>query len=48
MAEQDKAPIRVTCERRNRELDPQPVWRGNVQCIHIEPPYGNRFNSNIQ
>ncbi len=24
----DKAPIRLACERRNRELDPQLVWRG--------------------
>ena len=28
MAEEDKAPIRVAYERRNRELDPQLVWRG--------------------
>ncbi|MCY4592262.1 MAG: site-specific DNA-methyltransferase [Alphaproteobacteria bacterium] len=28
MAEKDKAPIRVAYERRNRDLDPQLVWRG--------------------
>ena len=28
MAEEDKAPIRVAYERRNRDLDPQFVWRG--------------------
>ena len=28
MAEEDKAPIRVAYERRNRDLDPQLVWRG--------------------
>ena len=31
MAEEDKAPIRVAYERRNRELDPQLVWRGKDQ-----------------
>ena len=28
MAEEDKAPIRLAYERRNRDLDPQLVWRG--------------------
>ena len=28
MAEEDKTPIRVAYERRNRDLDPQLVWRG--------------------
>ena len=28
MAEEDKAPIRVAYKRRNRDLDPQLVWRG--------------------
>ena len=28
MADEDKAPIRVAYERRNRDLDPQLVWRG--------------------
>ena len=28
MADEDKAPIRVAYERRNRDLDPQFVWRG--------------------
>ncbi|MCY4237645.1 MAG: site-specific DNA-methyltransferase [Rhodospirillaceae bacterium] len=28
MAEEDKKPIRVAYERRNRDLDPQLVWRG--------------------
>ncbi len=28
MTEQEKMPIRVACERRNRDLDPQLVWRG--------------------
>ena len=28
MTEEDKAPIRVAYERRNRDLDPQLVWRG--------------------
>ena len=28
LAEEDKAPIRVAYERRNRDLDPQLVWRG--------------------
>ena len=31
MAEEDKAPIRVAYERRNRDLDPQLVWRGKDQ-----------------
>ena len=28
MREQDKTPIRLAYERRNRDLDPQLVWRG--------------------
>ena len=28
MREQDKAPVRLSYERRNRDLDPQLVWRG--------------------
>ena len=28
IADEDKAPIRVAYERRNRDLDPQLVWRG--------------------
>ena len=28
LAEEDKAPVRVAYERRNRDLDPQLVWRG--------------------
>ena len=28
MADEDKAPVRVAYERRNRDLDPQLVWRG--------------------
>ena len=28
MNEADKSPVRVAYERRNRDLDPQLVWRG--------------------
>ncbi|MCZ6854903.1 MAG: hypothetical protein O7G86_13390, partial [Gammaproteobacteria bacterium] len=28
MAKKDQSPIRVAYERRNRDLDPQLVWRG--------------------
>lgn len=28
MADEDKAPVRIAYERRNRDLDPQLVWRG--------------------
>src|SRR6195952_4157394 len=28
MREQDKSPVRLAYERRNRDLDPQLVWRG--------------------
>ena len=31
MSDEDKAPIRVAYERRNRDLDPQLVWRGKDQ-----------------
>ena len=31
MADEDKAPVRVAYERRNRDLDPQLVWRGKDQ-----------------
>ena len=27
MADEDKAPVRLAYERRNRDLAPQPVWR---------------------
>jgi hypothetical protein len=26
----EQSPIRVAYERRNRDLDPQLVWRGNI------------------
>ena len=43
MAEEDKAPIRVAYERRNRDLDPQLVWRGKdeqdaVDLVVQAPP----------
>ena len=28
MSDDDKSPVRVAYERRNRDLDPQLVWRG--------------------
>src|ERR1700676_1949378 len=28
MREEDKSPVRIAYERRNRDLDPQLVWRG--------------------
>ncbi|MEV8841888.1 hypothetical protein AB0064_27235, partial [Klebsiella pneumoniae] len=28
MRDEDKSPVRVAYERRNRDLDPQLVWRG--------------------
>ena len=31
LSDEDKAPIRVAYERRNRDLDPQLVWRGKDQ-----------------
>ena len=31
IAEEEKAPVRVAYERRNRDLDPQLVWRGKDQ-----------------
>ncbi len=48
VAREVESPIRVAYERRNRDLDPQLVWRGKVQCIYIDPPYGIKFNSNFQ
>ena len=42
MAEEDKAPIRVAYERRNRDLDPQLVWRGkdeqNESDLEVQAP----------
>ena len=42
MAEEDKAPIRVAYERRNRDLDPQLVWRGkdeqNTADLVVQAP----------
>ena len=48
MADDERSPIQVAYKCRNRDLDPQLVWRGKVQCIYIDPPYGIRFNSNFQ
>ena len=45
MAEEDKAPIRVAYERRNRDLDPQLVWRGKDEqdasdlIVQVPPLY---------
>ena len=36
MADEDKAPIRVAYERRNRDLDPQLVWRGKDEQDAID------------
>ena len=41
----DKSPIRVAYERRNRDLDPQLVWRGKDEqdwselVVHAPPLY---------
>ena len=48
MSDEETSPLQVAYKRRNRDLDPQLVWRGKVQCIYIDPPYGIRFNSNFQ
>ena len=43
--EADKTPIRVAYERRNRDLDPQLVWRGKDEqdwsdlVVHAPPLY---------
>ena len=45
MADEDKAPVRLTYERRNRDLDPQLVWRGKDEqdeanlIVHAPPLY---------
>ncbi len=45
MREEDKSPIRVAYERRNRDLDPQLVWRGKDEqdwsdlVLHAPPLY---------
>ncbi len=36
MAEDDKSPIRVAFERRNRDLDPQLVWRGKDERVEAD------------
>ena len=42
LSEEDKAPVRVTYERRNRDLDPQLVWRGkdeqDVSDLAVQAP----------
>ena len=43
MQEQDKAPVRLAYGRRNRDLDPQLVWRGKDEqdwtdlVVHAPP-----------
>src|SRR5437762_11463981 len=45
MDEKDKSPIRLAYERRNRDLDPQLVWRGKDEqdwsdlIVHAPPLY---------
>src|SRR6266550_4425171 len=45
MEDAEKAPIRLAYERRNRDLDPQLVWRGKDQqdwsdlIVHAPPLY---------
>jgi adenine-specific DNA-methyltransferase len=45
MREQDRTPVRVAYERRNRDLDPQLVWRGKDEqdwsdlVVHAPPLY---------
>lgn len=45
MAEEEKNPVRVAYERRNRDLDPQLVWRGKDEqdwsdlVVHAPPLY---------
>ena len=45
LREEDKSPIRVAYERRNRDLDPQLVWRGKDEqdwsdlVVHAPPLY---------
>ena len=42
MAEEDKAPIRVAYERRNRDLDPQLVWRGKDEQDAVHNAFFDR------
>jgi hypothetical protein len=37
MDEKDKTPIRLAYERRNRDLDPQLVWRGKGRAGLVRP-----------
>jgi adenine-specific DNA-methyltransferase len=45
LAQDEKSPVRVTYERRNRDLDPQLVWRGKDEqdwsdlIVHAPPLY---------
>ena len=33
MRKDEKSPIRVAYEHRNRDLDPQLIWRGKDDCL---------------
>ena len=37
MTEEDKSPIQVAYDRRNRDLDPQLVWRGKYEQDAVGP-----------
>src|SRR5499427_978809 len=45
MQKEEQSPIRVAYERRNRDLDPQLVWRGKDEqdwsdlVVHVPPLY---------
>ena len=47
MAEDDRSPVEVAYERRNRDLDPQLVWRGqdgqNWSDLVVQAPRGTGF-----
>lgn len=48
MDEKDKSPIRIAYERRNRDLDPQLVWRGKDEQDWSDPGSGSGASLIVQ
>jgi hypothetical protein len=48
MDEADKTPIRLAYERRNRDLDPQLVWRGKDEQDWSDPGSGSGASLIVQ
>jgi len=49
MSKDEESPVRLAYQRRNRDLEPQMIWRGKVQCIlprpALRPPTSSEWST---